>query len=56
MRKVKFCEEGIKKVKGVKGIPFVATYHTQLKNQGRIINQNIYLLIMNEENKKVFSP
>ena len=56
MRKVKFCKEGIKKVKGVKGRPFVVTYHPQLKNLGRIINQNIYLLNMNEETKKVFLP
>ena len=56
MRKVKFCKEGIKKAKGVKGIPFVVTYHPQLKNLGRRINQNIYLLTMNEETKKVFSP
>ena len=26
MRKVKFCKEGIKKAKEVKGIPFVFTY------------------------------
>ena len=56
MRKIKFCKKGIKKVKGVKGIPFVVTYHPQLKNLVRIINQNIYLLNMNEETKIVFSP
>ena len=49
-------KEGVKKAKGVTGIPFVVTYHPQLKNLGRIINQNIYLLNMNEETKKVFSP
>ena len=27
MRKIKFCKEGIKMAKGVKGIPFVVTYH-----------------------------
>ena len=56
MRKVKFGKEGIKKAKGVKGIPFDVTYHPQLKNIGRIVNQNIYLLNMYEETKKVFSP
>ena len=56
MRKVKFCKEGIKKAKGVKGIPFVVMYHPQLKNLGRTINQNIYLLSMKKETKKVFSP
>ena len=55
MRKVKFGKEGIKKAKGVKDIPFVVTYEPQLKNIGRIINQNNYLLNMNEETKKVFS-
>ena len=56
MRKVKLCKEKIEKAKGVKGMPFVVTYHPQLKNLGKIINQNIYLLNMNEETKKVFSP
>ena len=55
IRKVKFCKVGIKKAKGVKGIPFVVTYHSQLKNLGKIINQNFYLLNMNEETKKAFS-
>ena len=31
-------------------------YHPQLKDLGRIMNQNIYLLNMNEANKEVFSP
>ena len=31
IRKVKFGKEGIKKAKGVKGIPFVVTYHPQIK-------------------------
>ena len=56
MKKVKFCKEGIKTAKGVKGVPTVATYHPQFKNLERIINQNFYFLNMNEETKKVFSP
>ena len=56
MRKDKLYKEGIKKGKGVKGIPFVVTYRPQLKNLGRIVNQNIYLLNLNEESKKVFLP
>ena len=57
MRKVKFCgQEGRKKAKGVKGTPFIVTYNPQLKHLGRIINQNIYFLNMNEETKKVFTP
>ena len=55
MRKVKFCREGIKKAKGIEGIPFVVTYHPQLKSLRRIINQNFCLLNMNGETKKVFS-
>ena len=56
MRKVKFFKEGIKKAKGVKGIPFAVTYHPQLKNLRRLINQNSYLLNVNQETKKIFSP
>ena len=56
MRKVTFGKERTKKAKGVKGIPSVLTYHSQLKNPGIIINRNIYLLNMNEETKKVISP
>ena len=54
MRKVKFCKERIKKAKGVKGIPLVATYHPQLNNLGRIIHQNIYLLNRMRRLKKYF--
>ena len=56
MRKVKFGKEGIEKSKVVKGMPFVVTYHLQSKNLGRIINQNIYLLNMNEDTERVFLP
>ena len=56
MRKVKFCKEGIKKAKGVKYIQFAVIYHPNLKNLARIINQNFYLLNMNDETKKVFLP
>ena len=56
MRKVKFCKEGIKKAEGVKGIPLAITYQPKLKYLGRIINQNIYLLNMKEETKKIFVP
>ena len=51
MRKCKFRKEGVKTTKGVKGIPSVVTYHPQLKNPGRITNQSICLLNMNEETK-----
>ena len=51
IRKVKFCKEEVEKAKIVKDVPFVVTYHPQLKNLGRIINKNIYLLNMNGEIK-----
>ena len=38
-----------------KGVPFVITYHQSLKNIGRIINQNLCILFMNEEVKSVFT-
>ena len=54
MRKVKFREGGMKKAKGLKIIPFNVTYLPQLKNLGRITNQNKYLSNKNEELRKYF--
>ena len=51
IRKFKFCKEGTKTTTGVKGIPFV-----ELKHLGKIIHKNFYLLDMNEETERVFSP
>ena len=39
-----------------KGVPFGLTYHTLFKSMGKIINKNLYLLYMNNEVKKMFSP
>ena len=39
-----------------KGVPFVTTYQSSLKNAGKIINQNLYILYMNEEGKSKFTP
>ena len=39
-----------------KGIPLVITYHPSLKNIGRIINQNLYILYMNKDVKNAFTP
>ena len=47
MRKVKFCNEGIKKAKRVKTIPFVVSYHSQLK-KSRKNNKSKDLLIKYE--------
>ena len=38
-----------------KGIPFVVTFHPLLKSLGSILNQNYYLLQMNDEVKMVFA-
>ena len=51
MRKVKRRKEREKK-----RVPFVITYNPSLKNIGRIINQNLYILCINEEVKTVFTP
>ena len=53
IRKVKFCKEEIIKAKRVKDIPFVVTYEPKLRNLGRIINQNFYLLNMNDETRRI---
>ena len=54
--KVKFSNKVGNKQQKEKGIPFVVTYHPILKNIGNIIRKNLYLLYMNEEAKKVFTP
>ena len=57
MGKVNFREN--KKKSGVnknKGIPFVVTYHPKLKNLSKIIKDNLYLLYINDEIKKTFTP
>ena len=38
-----------------KGVYFVITYHPNLKNIINIINQNFYVLNMNEDVKSVFT-
>ena len=39
-----------------KGVPLVVTYHPSLNCLSKIIRDNLYLLYMNNEVKKVFSP
>ena len=55
MGKVKFSAYTRRKKREKKEIPFVITYHWSLNNIGRIINQNLYVLYMNEEIKIVFT-
>ena len=54
--KVKFSGYTRKNKREKKGISFVITYHPSLKNIGSIINQNVYILYMNEDVKRVFTP
>ena len=56
MRKVKFSGFTRRNTREKKGVPFVITYHSSLKNIGRIINQNLCILYMNEDVKSVFTP
>ena len=51
MGKVKFSGNTRRNKREKKGIPFVITYHPSLKNIGRTINQNLYILYMNEDVK-----
>ena len=57
MERVNFRKN--KKKSGInkrKGIPFVVTYHPKLKNLRKIIKDNLYLLYINDEVKKTFTP
>ena len=54
MGKVKFSGYNRRNKREKKGIPLCD--HPSLKNIGRIINQNLYILYMNEDVKNVFTP
>ena len=56
MKKVRFSKENQKSKNVKKGVPFVVTYHPLLKKLATIIHRNLYLLYMNKEVKKVFTP
>ena len=58
MDKVKFSniESNIGSSKTQKGIPLLVTYHPLLKSLSTIVNNNIYLLHMNREVKRTFTP
>ena len=53
MGEVKFSGYTRRNKNEKKGVPFVINYHLSLKNVGRIINQNLCILYMNEEVKSV---
>ena len=58
MSKVKFnFSRKIKpKDKAEKGVPLIVTYHPSLNCLSTIIRENLHILYMNDEFKKVFSP
>ena len=56
MGKVKFSGYTRRNKREKKGIHFVITYHLSLKDIGRIINQNLFILYLNEDVKSVFTP
>ena len=57
MGKVKFSNiERRSNSKTQKGIPLVVTYHPLLKSLSSIVNNNIYLLHMDQEVKGTFTP
>ena len=56
MKKVRFFPDNLQNKKREKGVPFVVAYHPILNSLSKIIRDNIYLLNMNEEVRKTFSP
>ena len=57
MEKVKFSNiERKSNSKTQKGVPLVVTYHPLLKSLSSINNNNIYLLYMDQEVKRTFTP
>ena len=57
INKVKFSNiERKSNSKTQKGIPLVVTYHPVLKSLSSIVSNNIYLLHMDQEVKRIFTP
>ena len=57
MDKVKFMRQRIQRREGItKGVPLVITYHPLLKGVGNILRKHLYILYLDNEVKKVFSP
>ena len=57
MDKVKFSSiERKSNSKIQKGIPLTVTYHPLLKSLSSVVNNNIYLLDMDQEVKRTFTP
>ena len=56
MQKVNFFPANLQNEKREKGARFVVTYHTIQNSLNKIIQDNMYLINMNEEVRKTFSP
>ena len=58
MNKVKFSGnwDKNKTKKKSKGVPLVITFHPLLKDTGNIMHKNLYLLYMDQEAQRVFTP
>ena len=56
MGNIRFFPANLQNKKREKGVPFVVTYHPILNSLSKIIRDNMYLLNMNEEVRKTFSP
>ena len=57
MDKIKFSNIERKSNSNIqKGMPLVVTYHPLLKSLSSIVNNNIYLLPMDQEVKRAFTP
>ena len=58
MNKVKFSDhrDKNKAKKKSKGVPLVITFHPLLKDFGNIIHKNLYLLYMDQDAQRVFTP
>ena len=56
MKKVIFFPANLQNEKREKGVRFVVTYHTIQNSLNKVIRDNMYLINMNEEVRKTFSP
>ena len=56
MKEVKFFPANRQNKKREKGVSFVVTYYPILNSLNKIIRENVYLLNINEEIRKTFSP
>ena len=56
MKKADFFSANLLKKKREKGVSFVVTYNPVLNSSNKVTRDNTYLLNINEEIRKTFSP